>query len=268
MDEQVEDTDERQRRGTKSSDKARTHKRRRSDSVSSVSSDSSSDSDSSSSSSSDSGAEKSRKKKRSKDDKDKKKKKRKSKEKEKEKDKKKRKKKDKKKKKSKKTKSSSKASSEWGQYGVISTTDMYLKEAEFRSWLVEVKRISPEDRDSKKYFDEFVEDFNTGTLPHKKYYNMDAWDRETMNLNSGGGGIAGAGDALEFDFARDEAMLKAQQRMSGKSWRVPVAPIMTDEELRDLKRVNEERIAMDRLRKMGVETKSSSAGVRYEKKML
>ncbi|KAJ3239884.1 hypothetical protein HDU81_005125 [Chytriomyces hyalinus] len=265
MDEQEEVADERQRRATKTSDKARPHKRHRSDSVSSVSSDSSSDSDSSSTSS-DSGAEKSRKKKRNKDDKDKKKKKRKSKEKEK--DKKKRKKKDKKKKKSKKGKSSSKASSEWGQYGVISTTDMYLKEAEFRSWLVEVKRISPEDRDSKKYFDEFVEDYNTGTLPHKKYYNMDAWDRETMNMNSGGGGIAGAGDALEFDFARDEAMLKAQQRMSGKSWRVPVAPIMTDEELRDLKRVNEERIAMDRLRKMGVETKSSSAGVRYEKKML
>lgn len=31
-------------------------------------------------------------------------------------------------------------------------------------------------REEKEYFAEFMEDYNTATLPHKKYYNMEAWE--------------------------------------------------------------------------------------------
>ena len=43
---------------------------------------------------------------------------------------------------------------------------IYNKEAEFRAWLVEERKINPEtvSKDqTKKEFSRFVEDFNTGT---------------------------------------------------------------------------------------------------------
>jgi hypothetical protein len=49
---------------------------------------------------------------------------------------------------------------------------------EFDAWMVEVKKISPDaigKLDAKKFFVEYMEDYNTATLPHPKYYNMDAW---------------------------------------------------------------------------------------------
>ncbi|KAI8615699.1 hypothetical protein BC830DRAFT_1121420, partial [Chytriomyces sp. MP71] len=170
-------------------------------------------------------------------------------------------------KKSKKDKLSASASAGWGSHGIISSIDMYTKEAEFRSWLMEVKGISPEERNAKSYFDEFIEDYNTGTLPHAKYYDMDAWDRKTGAIHGGSG--QDASNLLEFDFARDEAMLKAQQRASKASRGGAVAAAgMSVDELRDLKRVQDERTAAEKLRKMGVETKNSTAGVRYEMKQL
>lgn len=57
-------------------------------------------------------------------------------------------------------------------------SDHYRKQSEFDAWLLEVKKISPDSiskLETKKYFLEYVEDYNTATLPHEKYYNMDAW---------------------------------------------------------------------------------------------
>ena len=44
--------------------------------------------------------------------------------------------------------------------------------------MLETKKISPDAinrLDSKKYFLEYMEDFNTATLPHEKYYDLDKW---------------------------------------------------------------------------------------------
>ena len=63
-------------------------------------------------------------------------------------------------------------------YGVLTQSDMYRKEAEFRTWLMEVKNISPEalqNQAMKTYFEDFMEDYNTATLPHIKYYDLDKW---------------------------------------------------------------------------------------------
>ncbi|KAJ3065019.1 hypothetical protein HDU98_011588 [Podochytrium sp. JEL0797] len=149
----------------------------------------------------------------------------------------------------------------WGSHGIISNTDMWTKEAEFRAWLVDIKNVSPEDRDSKKYFDDFVEDFNMGILPHEKYYNMDAWDKKQIMAQYMAGGDE---PQLEFDFARDEQMQKQQLKASKA-----VTPVMTmsTDELRELKKVQEERLQVERMKKLGYEP-SKSMGIRYDKKML
>lgn len=85
---------------------------------------------------------------------------------------------------------------------------MYNKEQEFRTWLVEERKINPEtiSKDqNKKEFARFVEDYNTGTtcphlrpsklrytdqiviatLPHEKYYNMDQYERRMSAMRHG-----------------------------------------------------------------------------------
>lgn len=45
-------------------------------------------------------------------------------------------------------------------------------------WLSEVKCINIEtlsQPDERRYFDEYVECYNTATLPSKKYYNFKIW---------------------------------------------------------------------------------------------
>lgn len=48
-----------------------------------------------------------------------------------------------------------------------------------RSWLAEVKQRPQNtlsNREEKEMFKEYAEDFNTCTLPHKKYYNLAEWE--------------------------------------------------------------------------------------------
>ena len=63
-----------------------------------------------------------------------------------------------------------------------------------------------------------------------------------------------------IDFRRDAEMVKSRAKANS---RVPTVN-MTLDQLKDLKRVNEERIAADKLRKMGVHVKEGTMGVRYE----
>ena len=60
----------------------------------------------------------------------------------------------------------------YGKYGILMESDMFNKQQEFYLWLQEVKKINPEILprfEMKKMFDTFAEDYNTVTLPHKKY---------------------------------------------------------------------------------------------------
>ncbi|KAJ1548962.1 hypothetical protein HK405_012276 [Cladochytrium tenue] len=150
----------------------------------------------------------------------------------------------------------------YGSHGIITSTDMYAKEAEFRAWLMEVKKISPDSLNTKQYFSEYMEDFNTGSLPHEKYYNLDQWENQERLRKEWMGASMGGDEDAPFDFKRDEEMLKMQSR-SRAGGRVPGHMTFTTNQLQELKRVSEERLTSDRLRKMGFQPKSS-AGVRYE----
>jgi len=68
--------------------------------------------------------------------------------------------------------------SQWGKYGILRELDIFTKGPEFQAWLGEVKNISREALtrgQEKKYFKEYMEDFNTATFPSEKYYDLDRW---------------------------------------------------------------------------------------------
>lgn len=73
------------------------------------------------------------------------------------------------------------AGDEYGQHGIIREADMATKFSEFQQWAIDVKKANVEALpkwEEKEMFAEYMEDFNTGTLPHKKYYDLDAYARQ------------------------------------------------------------------------------------------
>lgn len=73
------------------------------------------------------------------------------------------------------------ASDEYGQHGIIREADMASKFSEFQQWAIDIKKANVEALpkwEEKEMFAEYMEDFNTGTLPHKKYYDLDAYARQ------------------------------------------------------------------------------------------
>eukprot|EP00249_Psilotum_nudum_P016407 c25808_g1_i1 orf=631-1725(-) len=70
----------------------------------------------------------------------------------------------------------------WGKYGIIKEIDLWVKRPEFSAWLAEVKKVNLETLstwEEKQMFKEYMEDFNTATLP-KKYYDLDAYHRRKI----------------------------------------------------------------------------------------
>lgn len=148
---------------------------------------------------------------------------------------------------------------QWGKYGIISEIDIFSKGPEFHTWLVEERKINPEtiSKDqSKKEFVRFVEDFNTATLPHEKYYNMEAYERRMSALRSG-----------EFVPPSDEtydpqADMKA---ISGahKKKLVERESYMSREQLMELRKVQNERIEAGKMKLLGMDIKQNM-GVRMD----
>ena len=70
--------------------------------------------------------------------------------------------------------------SEYGKYGVLRETDMYTKRPEFILWAMETKSADIESMskyEEKELFKIYMEDYNTATLPHKKYYDLEHYER-------------------------------------------------------------------------------------------
>jgi len=172
-------------------------------------------------------------------------------------------KKDKKKdKKSKKKHKSAASSHQWGKYGIINETDIYNKEQEFRAWLVEERKINPETiskEQNKKEFARFVEDYNTATLPHEKFYAMDAYERR-MDAVRSGAYIPPADDGYNPD-----ADLRALQS-SHKRKPTEQETYMSKEQLMELRRVQAERIEAGKMKLLGMDVKQNM-GVRMDGSM-
>ncbi|KAG9085304.1 hypothetical protein FS749_004541 [Ceratobasidium sp. UAMH 11750] len=147
---------------------------------------------------------------------------------------------------------------QWGQYGIINESDLYNKDAEFRTWLVEECKLNPETMSkdaTKKQFAKFVEDYNTATLPHEKFYNIDVYERR-MNLIRNG-------ETLPVDDSYDLSADLAAHTSRHKRGAVEHESYLSREELLELRRVQNERIEAGKMKAMGLEVKANM-GVRMD----
>lgn len=59
---------------------------------------------------------------------------------------------------------------DYGKYGVLRDTDRANKGAEFMLWAMDEQKVNPEllgPREEKELWEQYREEYNTGTLPHK-----------------------------------------------------------------------------------------------------
>ncbi|CAG8582713.1 8610_t:CDS:2 [Paraglomus occultum] len=142
---------------------------------------------------------------------------------------------------------------------------MKSKEEEFNLWLLEVQNLNPEAVSPplmKEHFKRFIEDYNTATLPHVKYYSLEKWEAEERAKRYNTSRDRVEEEGTTFDFAKDEEEIRKMHRQ-WSNVPPPTGPLYTKEQLLEVRRVTAERIQAEKLRKMGF-TPKESMGVRYE----
>ncbi|KAG8850462.1 hypothetical protein FRB96_009707 [Tulasnella sp. 330] len=149
--------------------------------------------------------------------------------------------------------------SQWGKHGLITETDIYTKEQEFHLWLLEEQHQNIETLSKpaqKKFFQTFMEDFNTATLPHEKYYALEPYERRMALVRSGG--------TLPIDDGYDPNKDLVEHTKSTK--RVvndETDTYLSREQLIELRKVQLERTQVGKMKQMGLEVKGSM-GVRMD----
>ncbi|KZP18354.1 hypothetical protein FIBSPDRAFT_863825 [Athelia psychrophila] len=163
------------------------------------------------------------------------------------------------KKKEKKKKKSAAATAQWGKYGIITDADFYTKAQEFRTWLLEERKLNPESiskDQEKKEFSRYVEDYNTATLPDEKYYAMEAYERRMAALR--------AGDTLPPTSDAYDASLDMRAHQSRhKKAPVELESYLSREQLLALQKVQRERIEAGKMKLLGMDVKTNM-GVRMD----
>ncbi|CCO35569.1 hypothetical protein BN14_09687 [Rhizoctonia solani AG-1 IB] len=148
---------------------------------------------------------------------------------------------------------------QWGQHGIINESHMYEKDAEFRTWLVEECKINPESLSkdaTKKQFARFVEDYNTATLPHPKFYNMESYERQMNSLRNG----------MTADVITNSYDPNADLAAHTSRHKRPVAEAETylsREQLQELRKVQNERTQAGQMKLLGMDIKGTM-GVRMD----
>ncbi|KAI9067487.1 hypothetical protein FKP32DRAFT_1563576, partial [Trametes sanguinea] len=136
---------------------------------------------------------------------------------------------------------------------------LYNKEQEFRAWLVEERKINPETiskEQTKKEFAQFVEDYNTATLPHEKFYHMEEYERRMAALR--------AGEYLPpTDDSYDPMADMRELQSTHKRRAVERETYMSKEQLMELRKVQNERIQAGRMKLLGMDIKQTM-GVRMD----
>ncbi|TFY79919.1 hypothetical protein EWM64_g4093 [Hericium alpestre] len=159
----------------------------------------------------------------------------------------------------KKSKKSGVVGGEWGKFGIISETDLYSKEQEFRAWLVEERMMNPETMSkdqTKKEFLKFVEDFNTATLPNEKFYNMTAYDTRMAAMRAGAY-VPPAEDSYDPNAdIKAHALKHKRPEQERESY-------MSREQLMELRKVQQERIEAGKMKLLGMDIKQNM-GVRMD----
>ncbi|KAI8447080.1 hypothetical protein BY996DRAFT_4593935 [Phakopsora pachyrhizi] len=137
---------------------------------------------------------------------------------------------------------------------------MYTKDQEFRAWLVEEKMLNPETVSQfkmKELFKTYMEDYNTATLPHEKYYALEKYEARMSAIRSGEMTTAIEG----YDPRADEEALAAQHKRTSNKTEGQV--FIARDQLENLRKIERFRVEASRMKRMGMEVKESM-GVRYE----
>ncbi|GAA5897040.1 hypothetical protein JCM5296_004278 [Sporobolomyces johnsonii] len=143
---------------------------------------------------------------------------------------------------------------DWGRHGILTEADLYTKSDEFHAWLVSERMINPETLTKPKekdLFKLFMEDFNTSTLPHEKYYDMRKYEKKMEAVRMG--------ETVEkddsYDFTRDLEAAKAAHR--GRAGPSDANQLLDRERLEALRKVQNERVEMEKMKRLGLATREN-----------
>ncbi|ORY80289.1 hypothetical protein BCR35DRAFT_304488 [Leucosporidium creatinivorum] len=141
---------------------------------------------------------------------------------------------------------------EWGKWGILTEADIYTKDTEYRAWLVGERMINPETLSKAKekdIFKEYMEAFNTGTLPSDKYVDTAKYEAR-MNAIRGGETVV---TSERYDPNKDMESLRAAHRGAPST----AEPTIDRSRLEDLRRAQNERTEMERMKRLGMTPKAS-----------
>ncbi|KAG8815586.1 hypothetical protein FRC17_000657 [Serendipita sp. 399] len=110
----------------------------------------------------------------------------------------------------------------------------------------------------KRLFKEFAEDYNTATLPHDKYYNMDAYEKRMTIIRGGESNL------LEGLDTYDPNMDILSHTKTMKRAPTEKEVYLSREELEELRRVKIEREQIGKMKLLGMNV-DSTTGVRMDK---
>lgn len=128
----------------------------------------------------------------------------------------------------------------------------------FDVWMAEVQGIPAFNGpkwELQQYFATYVEDYNTATLPHKKYYDYDKWEideyqkqqqQEQLHLSSLGGAASARADQRQHELEQQQrAQRKRQQDIE------LTKTLMNTEKVQEMKQQADLRAKMQIAYKMG-----------------
>jgi hypothetical protein len=136
---------------------------------------------------------------------------------------------------------------------------MFTKADEFRAWLVEERMLNPETLpkdQTRKEFARFVEDYNTATLPHPKFYSLASYEMRMSALR--------AGETLppmDDGYDPNQDMRELQGRKKKKD--ADGDSHLTREQLEELRKVQHERFQLGKMRALGMDV-MPNMGVRMD----
>ncbi|KAK4332099.1 LOW QUALITY PROTEIN: Nucleic acid binding protein [Rhodotorula toruloides] len=154
------------------------------------------------------------------------------------------------------------ATVEWGKHGILTEADIYTKSDEFHAWLIGEKMLNPETLSKakeKEIFKQFMEDYNTGTLPNEKYYDIKQYEQRMTAVRMG----ETVDKSDSYDFMKDLEAAKSSQRRSAAA---SSEQLMDRSRLEELRKLQTDRVQKEKMQRLGMDV-SENLGVRLEDKL-
>jgi hypothetical protein len=124
----------------------------------------------------------------------------------------------------------------FGQYGIIKASDMHKKQRSFQVWLAEVKGIHDFNGprwELQNYFADYMEDYNTATMPHVKYYDYDAWELQEYQKKQRD--EQEGGSTVQADEARHRQEMRQRAEEKQKAELLLLRQTMNKDKISDMK---------------------------------